>query len=169
MFRAAEYLFSSLQLRQGYCGNTLLSILLNHLYIQSYFNILTLLFVAEKSSFQSPYGSTMDNGMVSALLSLRSVSFTRETRVPNNRREREREETRDFFTLCLNSSNLNTRRDYVRNRSAIIIAVVEANLSEKKLLSFLLPPTPRPPRQLPRYNPKTLVRVIFLGSGSHRV
>jgi len=31
--------------------------------------------------------------------------------------------------------DLQTRRDYLRNRSIIIIAVVEANLSEKNLLA----------------------------------
>ena len=36
----------------------------------------------------------------------------------------------------LTISNLKIKQDYVRNRSAIIITVVEANLSEKKLLLF---------------------------------
>jgi hypothetical protein len=61
--------------------------------------------------------------------------------------------------------HLQTRRDYLRNRSIIIIAVVEANLSEKNLLA---PPELHSlPRASSRRNPKTLPRPILWGSGSH--
>lgn len=45
----------------------------------------------------------------------------------------------DLFLCCASDLNLQTKRDYIRNRSVIIIAVVGANLSEKKLLASRRP------------------------------